>query len=161
MTEPLVLRIIMAWPSRALSPNARVHWSKRAKAAKPYRLLGFSKALAARAAHQLEPLGSAQPVEVVVTFLPPDRRGRDDDNMIGAFKSGRDGIADGLGVNDKMFRCTYRVGEPVKGGRVVVDVATAPAGASLSDKTGPEGSKGPPEWLRPSTGKKKAATRAA
>lgn len=36
-------------------------------------------------------------------FYPPDRRARDDDNMIASFKAGRDGIALALGINDKRF----------------------------------------------------------
>lgn len=36
-------------------------------------------------------------------FYPPDRRARDDDNMIASFKAGRDGIALALGIDDKRF----------------------------------------------------------
>ena len=43
-------------------------------------------------------------VHVWIDFYPPDRRHRDDDNMISAFKAGRDGVADALGINDKRFR---------------------------------------------------------
>jgi crossover junction endodeoxyribonuclease RusA len=43
-------------------------------------------------------------IHVWMDFYPPDRRNRDDDNLIAAFKSGRDGVADALGVNDKRFR---------------------------------------------------------
>jgi crossover junction endodeoxyribonuclease RusA len=37
-------------------------------------------------------------------FYPPDRRARDDDNIIAAFKAGRDGMAEALGINDRRFR---------------------------------------------------------
>lgn len=43
-------------------------------------------------------------VHLWITFLAPDRRARDDDNLITSFKSGRDGLADALGINDKRFR---------------------------------------------------------
>ena len=33
-----------------------------------------------------------------LTFYPPDKRKRDDDNMISSFKAGRDGIAQALGL---------------------------------------------------------------
>lgn len=58
-----------------------------------------------------------------ITFFPPDRRKRDDDGMIGAFKNGRDGVADALGSDDHKFRPTYCFGEPVKGGRIEVTIA--------------------------------------
>jgi len=32
---------------------------------------------------------------------PPDRRARDDDNIIASFKAGRDGLALALGIDDK------------------------------------------------------------
>jgi hypothetical protein len=43
--------------------------------------------------------------------------------MIGAFKAGRDGVADALGCDDHTFRPAYHFAEPVKNGRVVVSIA--------------------------------------
>lgn len=65
---------------------------------------------------------SDEPIPMTVTFIPPDRRHRDDDGMIGSFKHARDGIADALGVNDRRFRPTYVFAEPEKPGRVEVEV---------------------------------------
>ncbi len=42
--------------------------------------------------------------------------------MIGAFKHLRDGIADGLGINDRLFRPEYHFAEPVKGGLITVEM---------------------------------------
>jgi hypothetical protein len=42
--------------------------------------------------------------------------------MIGAFKAGRDGVAEALGCDDYKFRPAYQFGEPVKGGKVVVEI---------------------------------------
>lgn len=39
----------------------------------------------------------------MVDILPPDKRRRDDDNIIASFKSGRDGIADAIGIDDCRF----------------------------------------------------------
>ena len=36
-----------------------------------------------------------------IDFFPPDRRPRDDDNLLSAFKPERDGIADALRIDDK------------------------------------------------------------
>lgn len=57
-----------------------------------------------------------------IDFYPPDRRKRDDDGCIGAFKHYRDGFADALGVDDARFRCQYEFHEPEKPGRVEVTV---------------------------------------
>jgi hypothetical protein len=57
---------------------------------------------------------------MTITFYPPDHRHRDDDNMVGSFKSYRDGIADALGVNDRRFRPRYVFADPEKPGRVEV-----------------------------------------
>jgi Holliday junction resolvase RusA-like endonuclease len=57
-----------------------------------------------------------------VTFYPPDRRRRDDDNMIASFKSARDGLADALGVDDRCFAPHYVFADPVDGGQIVVEI---------------------------------------
>ena len=62
------------------------------------------------------------PIRMTITFVPPDRRHRDDDNMIASLKSARDGIADALGVNDRRFRPNYVFAEPEKPGRVEVEI---------------------------------------
>lgn len=112
--------IVLPWPPRELSPNARVHWARKSKLTKAYRA---QVAIAVRSARPAEPLpfvGERLPLRL--TFNPPDRRARDDDNMIGAFKAGRDQLADELGVNDRCFAPHYVIGEPVKGGQIVVEI---------------------------------------
>ena len=42
-------------------------------------------------------------IRLRIDFFPPNRARRDDDNAIAAFKSGRDGIADALKVDDARF----------------------------------------------------------
>lgn len=112
--------ITMPWPPKALSPNARVHWSKRSKAVKAYRHACW--ALAKQAGLQALPDGE---LHLWITFFPPDRRHRDDDNMIAAFKSGRDGLADALGVDDKRFRIHPWVSDQT-GGVVKVRITAGP-----------------------------------
>lgn len=58
-----------------------------------------------------------------VTFNPPDNRKRDLDGMFSASKAGFDGIADALSVNDYRFAFTIRRAEPIKGGKVVVQLS--------------------------------------
>jgi crossover junction endodeoxyribonuclease RusA len=62
-------------------------------------------------------------IPLTVTFFPPDNRKRDRTNMEAAFKAGFDGIADALGVDDNRFVPTYRKGDVVKGGMVIVEIA--------------------------------------
>lgn len=61
-------------------------------------------------------------IALTITFVPPDRRQRDHDNMIASTKALQDGIADALGVNDRRFRASYVFAEPEKPGRVEVAI---------------------------------------
>lgn len=112
----------LPWPPKELSPNARMHWSKKSKAAKMYRA---TCSLLVRQALIVKPDVPGR-LHLWLTFLPPDRRHRDDDNMIAAFKSGRDGIADALGIDDKRFICHPFVSDQT-GGVVRVSVTAGPA----------------------------------
>lgn len=106
--------IELPWPPKELTPNAkrRKHWRTYQPIAKQYRLQCMLLTIS-----QLRNGGRTI---TAITFFPPDRRRRDDDGMIGAFKAGRDGVADALGCDDHKFRPAYHFAEPVEGGRVVV-----------------------------------------
>lgn len=109
-------RVTLAWPPKQLSPNARCHWAVKNKAIKLYRddCTWLTKAAGLR-------VDWDGIIHAWITFYPPDRRHRDDDNMIAAFKSGRDGVADALGIDDKRIRIHPAVSdEVVKGGAVKV-----------------------------------------
>lgn len=109
--------IDLPWPPKELSPNARVHWTKKAKAAKAYRLECF---ILAKAAGITAPEGK---ILLTVEFFPPSRRAYDDDNLLARMKSARDGIADALGVDDRRFVTQFSVSETVvKGGLVKVTI---------------------------------------
>lgn len=112
MTEKLVL----PWPPKVLSPNARAHWATRSRAAKKYRMTCH---LLARQFGAVAPEGR---VLLSLEFCPPDARRRDDDNCVAAFKSGRDGLADALGIDDSRFVTRFEMGQPVKGGAVLVTI---------------------------------------
>jgi len=113
------MKIELPWPPvKQLSPNSRVHWSKKAAAAKDYRTLCFWETKVSGAK-----ITWKGPIVFSVTFYPPDRRDRDDDNIISAFKSGRDGIASALMVDDKRFKLHPVLSDQVvKGGKVVVEI---------------------------------------
>jgi crossover junction endodeoxyribonuclease RusA len=103
--------VVLPWPPKELSPNARTHWARKAKAAKSYRNI----------AAWMTPRG--EPGRTVsITFNPPDLRPRDLDNMLASIKSGLDGIASAIGIDDSQWSLTITKGEPVKGGLVTVEV---------------------------------------
>lgn len=97
------LDLTLPWPPIILSPNARPgrHWGPLARAKKSYR---WACAYTARSqgAGRLEPAPDA--LAVHLRFVPPDRRHRDLDNCIAAMKSGLDGLADVLGVDDSRWK---------------------------------------------------------
>lgn len=90
-------QVLLPWPPKVLSPNARAHWAARSKAAKDYR---YRCLLGAKQVGLTAPAGK---VLLMLEFLPPNNRRRDDDNLLAAFKAGRDGLADALGIDDSLF----------------------------------------------------------
>lgn len=65
----------------------------------------------------------ATKVNVNLMFCPPDRRARDWDNLLASMKSGLDGLADTMGVNDSKWRPSLDVADdPVKHGKVIVSL---------------------------------------
>lgn len=132
----------LPWPSPDLSPNARAHWAVTAKAKKLARKDACTATKAAISAHGKPDLGEGR-IPVRITFYPPDRRRRDDDNMVGSFKAYRDGIADALGVDDQRFRPHYFFDDAAKPGRVEVFIPicgeTGENNSTTSGKTGVTG----------------------
>ena len=94
-----VTEIRLMWPNTKLSPNARLHWAVKASAIKKYRNDCFFEAKA-QASKWTRPAGK---LTLEVEFYPPQRRAYDRDNLLARMKSGIDGVADGLGINDKEF----------------------------------------------------------
>lgn len=117
------MKIVLPWPDRRLSPNARLHFRVtagiKAKARKDAAYITYD-AMPHGLREVRQHFAGEGPINYEVTFFPPDNRYRDDDNMIAMFKSARDGIADALGVNDRRFKPVYYFEEPCKPGRVEV-----------------------------------------
>lgn len=112
------MKIILPWPDRRLSPNARVNWRAKVSPKQRARITAGWATVSAKRGWQA-PDG---PIPVSVAFYPPDARRRDDDNAIGAFKHARDGIADALGVDDSRFVMSYHFLPPEKPGKVIVTI---------------------------------------
>lgn len=95
--------IILPWPPTALSPNARGHWSKLAKAKKAYReACAWTAKL-----HGASPI-QADRLHLTLEFVPPSRRAFDLDNALASCKAGLDGLADVLCVDDSRWSLTIR-----------------------------------------------------
>ena len=98
---PAGQRIICDWPPNILSANSRAHWSKAAGPRRVYRRSCWALALEAR------PVVPAEgDILVWLDMFQPSRAHNDDDNPVGRFKAGRDGIAEALKVNDRRFKVT-------------------------------------------------------
>lgn len=107
---PDKLEFTLPWPPKSLNPNARGHWAKRAKSSEVYRFTCkmISLETIQQQGYDIQPLRdlveAGEQIHVFLDFCPPNRRARDDDNIIAAFKSGRDGLADALRIDDCHFR---------------------------------------------------------
>ena len=115
------MQVVLPWPSKVLSPNARVHWAVKSKATKSYRHACHMLAVQAG----LTSIPWDGDVHLWVDFYPPDRRARDQDNMLSSCKGLFDGLADALKVNDKRFRLHPYVREEI-GGMVKVTITHGP-----------------------------------
>lgn len=116
-----MIELMLGWPPSDLSPNKRLHWSKVAKVKAAYREACWALTLEQyRIRTERVPTGN---LHLVLEFVPPDRRSYDRDNLVARMKSGLDGVADALKINDKQFTTlTARVDAGQIGGFVRVQI---------------------------------------
>jgi crossover junction endodeoxyribonuclease RusA len=74
-------------------------------------------------ANGLKPM-TVDALHLTITFVPPDRRHRDLDNMLSSIKAGLDALRDVLGVDDSRWSLTICKADSV-GGFVRVEVSHA------------------------------------
>ena len=117
-----MMTVTLPYPPSSLSPNARGHWSIKAKAAAKAR----RDASIICQASGIRALGWPA-MHVSIEFRAPDRRRRDADNMLSSCKSLLDGLADASGVDDSRWSITITRGAPVKGGAVIITVEAVQA----------------------------------
>ncbi len=116
------MKIELPWPPKELSPNARVHWAKLSHIKKKYK----NDCMWICKGKRIPPSTHNYVFLLLnIKFCPPDKRLRDSDNCIASFKAGQDGLAEALGVNDKIFNNTYEFGPPTKHGKVEVTINDA------------------------------------
>ncbi len=122
-----LVEISLPWAPRELSPNARIHWARKAPIIANYRhacAWSTKRDVSKSAINELiAAVHSGSVLHLFVEFFPPDKRRRDDDNLTGAFKHGRDGIASALCIDDRHFRMHPLImEETVKAGLVRVRI---------------------------------------
>lgn len=111
--------IVLPFPDMNLSANniKRRHWSKNRKFSKVARELAC-----VLAAQQVAEKVNAETINVHLRFHQPDAIKRNRDNIVTAFKSYQDGVADALNIPDERWNVTYSFGDIVKGGKVVLEI---------------------------------------
>jgi len=133
------LELVLPWPSKDLSPNARVHWRDRSKATKTARETAVLLAFQAGWRDAWLPEGR---LDLWIDFYQAPRKVLpDDDNLLLRFKAYRDAIAQVLGIDDRRFISHPMVHEERrKGGQVVVRITGA---GQTNDQLGNEDGKRP------------------
>lgn len=111
--------LVVTLPLRTVSEsNARGHWGGRATRTKGHRTTCALALGPQVSTHSL-------PVRVLMTRIAP--RALDDDNLRGALKACRDGVADALGVDDRdprvMWSYDQKRGRP---GEYAVEITVFP-----------------------------------
>ena len=122
--------IILPWPPKELSPNARGHWTVTSRAKNAYRLACAWQAKA-QGARKIE----AEALHLTLTFYPPTRRAFDLDNALASMKAGLDGLADVLGVDDSRWTLAIAKAGDI-GGMVRVEIRHAQSGSETQPAVG-------------------------
>jgi len=120
------MEIVLPWPDRVLSPNARIHWATRAKAAKLARKDGYYRAMLSGYT-KASFAGYDGKLHLWIDFFAKTKNYPDADNCLSSVKAYLDGIADALGVNDRRFvHHPWVKDETHKGGKVCIRITMGP-----------------------------------
>ena len=114
------MKFTLPFPDGKLNPNRIVYFRVRAVIKSTYKATCYRIIKSACLGRRLETTGR---IPVTIIFHAPDKRGRDLDNLLASMKSGLDGVAIALGVNDRQFRpVTIDFADSVfKGGKVEIE----------------------------------------
>lgn len=114
-----MIRVQFPYPHEDLSPNARVHHMARWRAGK------HTKENAEWMVKIAKPRDWSHDgrLPIAITFHPiQGKRAKDVDNYLASEKPRIDGVALGLGLDDRLFDLTPALGEPVPNGAVVYEI---------------------------------------
>lgn len=119
---PQPLSIDLSWPAAELSPNARVHHMvahRFKKAAK------IEAGWATKIAKPFRWAPNGERVKVHFIAHPPKGwRTGDDDNLVARCKAHLDGIAEALGINDRLFEApTIAWSDRCERGKLIVELS--------------------------------------
>lgn len=110
----------LPYPHKSLWPNGRSHWATKARETKKHRTWAYVSTIGVGLGGAGK---TASRVDWSVTFCPKTRHAVDNDNARASLKAYADGIADALGIDDKLFNApSVTFGEPIKGGLVRIEV---------------------------------------
>jgi len=110
--------IELPWPSHELSPNARVHYRVKAKAAASAKFEGRLFALESKMQ-----IPNDKPLVMEVVFSPPTRRHFDADNLLSSCKAALDGIFAACGADDHQIKkILIDLDDPFPGGKVTITI---------------------------------------
>ncbi len=119
------LELVLPWPSKDLSPNARVNRWRKAEATASARQL--AAVLAYNAGWKGMQLPTGRLYLWIDCYQAPGKKLPDDDNMVGRCKAYRDGIAQILGIDDGRFLSRPFVHDERRaGGQVVMRITGGP-----------------------------------
>jgi crossover junction endodeoxyribonuclease RusA len=124
MTKTMTMTVMLPFPDRRLNPNSSKgkHWASTVALRKSARI--SAKVLTLDVEHGCAFVPGAE-VELTITFIQPDRRARDRDNLLAACKPMLDGVADALDINDSQFEpVTIRREYGSKPGAVRIEITT-------------------------------------
>jgi hypothetical protein len=130
-----VIRVELPYPDKALWPNGRAHFRTKAKAVKNHRAWADLAALQAVQIAQISTACSLYsgaevdsdqtPIRVHMLVYPKPRGPLPDkDNCVAAAKSYLDGIAQRLGINDRLFAAPTVEFDSLRNGRFVIEIGS-------------------------------------
>lgn len=85
--------VVLPLPPKELHPNARVHWAKKAKAAREYRRKAYFAAFEVLGGRVGDAGLKWQRATVQITWYAPSRRRTDPDNALASLKPALDGLS--------------------------------------------------------------------
>lgn len=91
------IHLILPFPPSELNPNKRLHWAAKIKIKEAEKQMACALALSHKG--QIK-----EDVHLALTFHAATNRSYDLDNALASCKAAIDGLAHGLGINDKQFR---------------------------------------------------------
>jgi len=109
--------IVLPFPPASLSGHNNKTWRSKAPTIKLFREWARVAVLEAKPV-----IPATGDIRLHIHFVPPDGRG-DRCNFWNRAKSAVDGLAAGLGINDKRFLPSMSFGPPEKPGRLEIEIA--------------------------------------